>query len=185
MDNNENEEQPIKLVIMGMENAGKTTILDVLTQKINHPPNKPPSMNPTKSVERSTLLFFQKETKVWDFGGQESYRNEYLAHPEKYFQTISFFYYVVDIQDYYRLIQSVMYFQGVFNLIKKFSPEAKIIFLFHKMDPDYSPDERNLKGIFLEKVEPDLKLNNTPYTMFDTTIFDLNSIKTAFGLETL
>lgn len=184
MDNSENEEQPIKLVIMGMENAGKTTILDVLTQKINQPPNKPPSMNPTKGVERSTLLFFQKETKVWDFGGQESYRNEYLANPEKYFHTISFFYYVVDIQDYYRLIQSVMYFQGVFNLIKKFSPDAKIIFLFHKMDPDYSPDERNLKEKFLEKVEPTLKLNNTSYTMFDTTIFDLNSIKAAFGLET-
>ncbi|GAH49973.1 unnamed protein product, partial [marine sediment metagenome] len=61
--------------------------------------------------------------------------------------------------------------------------EAKIIFLFHKKDPDYVPDERNLKGKFLEKVEPDLKLENIPYTMYDTTIFDIKSIKTAFGQE--
>lgn len=183
MNNAENDELPIKLVIMGMENAGKTTIMDVLTGKINVTPNKPPSMNPTKGVERSTLLFFEKETKVWDFGGQESFRNEYLSNPKKYFYTISFFYYVVDIQDYYRLIHSVMYFKAIFNLIRKYSLEAKIIFLFHKMDPDYAPDERNLKGKFLEKVEPDLKLENIPYTMYDTTIFDIKSIKTAFGQE--
>ena len=183
MNNAENEEQPIKLVILGMENAGKTTILDVLKGKINETPNKPPNMNPTKGIERSTLLFFEKETKVWHFGGQISFRNEYLLNPEKYFHTISFFYYVVDIQDYYRLIPSVMYFKGVFNLIKKYSPYAKIIFLFHKMDPDYVPDERNLKGKFLEKIEPDLKLVNTQYTVYNTTIFDTTSIKTAFGQE--
>ncbi|MFX1365985.1 MAG: ADP-ribosylation factor-like protein [Promethearchaeota archaeon] len=183
MNNKENEEQPIKLVIIGMENAGKTTILDVLTGKINQEPNKPPSMNPTKGVDRSVVLFFEKETKVWDFGGQESFRNEYISNPKKYFYSISFFYYVVDIQDYYRLIQSVMYFKGIFNLIRKYSPEAKIIFLFHKMDPDYDPNERNLKEKFLEKVESDLKLENIPYTMYDTTIFDIKTIKTAFGQE--
>jgi len=183
MEYGENEEKPIKLVIVGMENAGKTTILDVLTGKIKETPNKPPSMNPTKGVERNTILFFQKETKVWDLGGQETYRNEYLSNPEKYFHTISFFYYVVDIQDYYRLVSSVMYFRGIFNLIKKYNPDAKVVFLFHKTDPDYTPDERNLKGKFLEKIEPDLKLSNTQYIMYDTTIFDIKSIKIAFGLE--
>jgi len=183
MDHVENEEQPIKLVIMGMENAGKTTILDVLTGKIRETPNKPPSMNPTKGVERSTILFFQKETKVWDLGGQETYRNEYLSNPEKYFHTISFFFYVVDIQDYYRLVPSVMYFKGIFNLIKKYSPDAKLIFLFHKTDPNYIPDDRNLKSKFLEKIEPGLKLANSLYIMYDTTIFDIKSIKIAFGLE--
>ena len=117
MNHAENEEKPIKLVIIGMENAGKTTILDILTGKINEISDKPPSMNPTIGVERSTILFFEKETKVWDFGGQETYRNEYLSNPEKYFHTISFFYYVVDIQDYYMLVSSVMYFRGIFNLI--------------------------------------------------------------------
>ena len=183
MEYGENEEKPIKLVIVGMENAGKTTILDVLTDKIKETPHKPPRMNPTKGVERSSILFFQKETKVWDLGGQETYRNEYLSNPDKYFHTISFFYYVVDIQDYYRLVSSVMYFRGIFNLIKKYSSDAKVIFLFHKTDPDFTLDERNLKGKFLEKIEPDLKLSKTQYITYDTTIFDLKSIKNAFGLE--
>ena len=178
-----NKENPIKLVIIGMENAGKTTILDVLTGKIKETPNKPPGMNPTKGVERSTILFFQKETKVWDLGGQELYRNEYLSNPEKYFHTISFFFYVVDIQDYYRLVPSVMYFKGVFNLIKRHSPDANLIFLFHKKDPTYISGSRDLKGKFLEKIEPVLKLVNTQYLMYDTTIFDIRSIKIAFGID--
>jgi hypothetical protein len=68
-------------------------------------------------------------------------------------------------------------------LIKKYSPDAKVIFLFHKTDPDYIPDERNLKSKFLEKIEPQLELTNTQYIMYDTTIFDIKSIKKAFGIE--
>jgi len=180
MDNTENEEKPIKIVIMGMENAGKTTILDMLTKETDDVPNKPPIMNPTKSVERNSLTLFQKKAVVWDFGGQETYRNEYLANPEKYFHTIKFFYYVIDIQDYYRLIPSVMYFTGVFNKIRKYSPDARIIFVFHKMDPGYDPNVKNLKVKFLDKVEPLLQEQFASYLMFNTTFFDLSSIKTAF-----
>ncbi|MFW9969991.1 MAG: ADP-ribosylation factor-like protein [Candidatus Odinarchaeota archaeon] len=180
MEYTENEKKPIKIVIMGMENAGKTTILNMLTQETNEIPNKPPIMNPTKGVERNPLTLFQKEVVVWDFGGQETYRNEYLTNPEKYFHTIKFFYYVVDIQDYYRLVPSVMYFTGVFNKIKKYSPEARIIFIFHKMDPGYDPHIKNLKVQFVDKVEPLLTEQFASYLMFDTTIFNLESIKTAF-----
>lgn len=180
MDNIENEEKPIKIVIMGMENAGKTTILDILTQETDEIPDKPPIMNPTKGIERNPVTLFQKKAVIWDFGGQETYRNEYLANPEKYFHTIKFFYYVIDIQDYYRLVPSVMYFTGVFNKIRKYSPDARIIFVFHKMDPGYDPNVKNLKVKFLDKVEPLLEEQFASYLMFDTTIFNLSSIKTAF-----
>jgi GTPase SAR1 family protein len=180
MEYSESEEEPIKIVIMGMENAGKTTILNILEQESDEVLVKPPIMNPTKGVKRNPLTLFQKKTVVWDFGGQETYRNDYLAHPDKYFHSIKFFYYVVDIQDYYRLIPSVMYFTGVFNKIKNYSPDAKIIFVFHKMDPGYDPNVKNLKLQFLDKVEPLLEEEFASYLMFDTTIFDLSSIRTAF-----
>jgi len=180
MEYKENEEGPIKIVVMGMENAGKTTILNILTQESHKVPTQPPLMNPTKGVERNSFTLFGKKTVIWDFGGQETYRNEYLANPEKYFHTIKFFYYVIDIQDYYRLIPSVMFFTGVFNKIKNYSPDAKIIFIFHKMDPGYDPNVKNLKVQFLDKVEPLLQEQFASYLMFDTTIFNLSSIKTAF-----
>ena len=184
MENANNGEEPIKAVVMGMENAGKSTILDLLTQETPDTPNTPPRMNPTKGVERSSINLFGRKTVVWDFGGQEIYRNDYLKNSEKYFRTVSLFFYVIDIQDYYRLISSVMYFKGVYNLIKKHSPDAKIVFLFHKMDPGYDTSERNSKVKFLEKVEPDLKSDFIRYIMYDTTIFDLHSIRNAFSQET-
>ncbi|MFX1390358.1 MAG: ADP-ribosylation factor-like protein [Promethearchaeota archaeon] len=174
-------EEPIKIIIMGMENAGKTTLINILTQENDETPDKPPFMNPTKGIERNSITLFQKKTMIWDFGGQETYRNEYLTNAEKYFHWISFFYYVIDVQDYYRLIPSVMYFDGILRKIQKFSPQARVILLFHKMDPGFDPNERNLKKKFLEKVEPLLQQEFTSYLMFDTTIFNLGSIRAAFS----
>ena len=88
------EQEPIKIVIMGMENAGKSTIVDVLTQNIETTPDSPPDMHPTKGVKRS----MQNNTMVWDFGGQELYRNEYLADPDSYLRSIAFTYFVVQFK---------------------------------------------------------------------------------------
>ncbi len=71
---------------------------------------------------------------VWDFGGQETYRTEILANPVSNYKMISYLYYVFDIQDYYRIMTSAMYFIGVFNLIIKYSPDAKIVFPFMKKE---------------------------------------------------
>ena len=173
------QEEPIKVVIMGMENAGKTTIIDVLTQKIKNPPHlHPPDMYPTKGVERRNLI--EKNTIIWDFGGQELYRNEYLTEAESLLQSISFVYYIADVQDYYRLYSSMMYFKVVFPKILKYSPDAEVIFLFHKMDPKFDPNTKNLKEKFLENVESFLEVYEKPLEIYETTIFDLNSIKTAF-----
>lgn len=167
----------IKVVIMGMENAGKTTIVDVLTQKIVDAPVSPPDMHPTKGVERKTL----NNAIVWDFGGQELYRNEYLADPDSYLRSIAFVYFVVDVQDIYRHYSSIMYFMAVFPTIEKNCPEAELVFLFNKMDPGYDPTIKNLKGKFLDSIEPYLqKRHSKPFVDYDTTILDLNSIKTAF-----
>lgn len=183
MNNKNNQERQRKIVIVGLENAGKTTIVDLLKQETTVTLRKPPDMSPTKGVERRSL--FEGKLMIWDLGGQEIYRNEYLANPESYFKMISFCYYVVDIQDYYRLFQSTMYFMGVLNLIKKYSPNARIVILFHKMDPDFNPDKKNLKEKFMEKIEPVLLESNILFETFETTIFDIVSIKTAFSLEKL
>jgi len=183
MDDVKNQEHQKKIVIIGLENAGKTTIVDLLKQETEVTLRKPPDMNPTKGVERRSL--FQEKIIVWDLGGQEIYRNEYLANPESYFNKISFCYYVVDIQDYYRLATSTMYFMGIFNLVKRYSPNARIVLLFHKMDPEFNPNSKNLKDKFLEKIKPFLEKRETSFKMYETTIFEINSIKTAFTQEIL
>ena len=179
MSNEMNQNELIKVVIMGLENAGKTTIVDVLKQKIRYDQLTPPDMHPTKNVERTTLS--EKNVVVWDFGGQEIYRNEYLTDPETYLRSISSAYYVVDVQDYYRLFLSVMFFMTVFPIIVKNSPDAEISILFHKTDPKFDPTKKNLKKIFLDKVESFIQGHKKSIGTHDTTIFEINSIKDAFS----
>jgi len=178
MSNEIKQDELIKVVIMGLENAGKSTIVDVLAQKIRYDQLTPPDMYPTKNVERTTLS--EKNVVVWDFGGQEIYRNEYLADPENYLRYISFAFYVIDVQDYYRLFNSVMFFNTVLPTIIKYSPDAEIGILFHKTDPKFDPNKKNLKKKFLEKIEPFIQGHKKSIEVYDTTIFEVNSIKTAF-----
>ena len=175
-----NESQKVvKVVIMGMENAGKTTIIDVLTEKIKETPITPPNMIPTRDVARTLLE--QKNIVIWDFGGQELFRNTYISNPESYLRSISLVYYVVDVQDYYRHQSSIMYFIAVFKKILRYSPDAELCFLFHKMDPNFDQKQKDLKVKFLETVEPFLQENLKNFAKYDTSIFNLNSIKNAFN----
>lgn len=173
------QQQQKKIIIMGMENAGKTSIVNQLKEKLENPPNEPPYIKATMGLKISTLF----NIAIWDFGGQEIYRNEYLNNPDRYFRTIDSFYYVVDVQDNTRLISSTMYFMGVFQRILKYKSDININFLFHKMDPDFDPNEKKLKEKFLEKIQPYVIAHKTSYTTYNTTIFDSNSIKIAFSQE--
>lgn len=166
-----------------MENAGKTTIVDFLTKETYIIPRSLPMTQPTKGVERSTLQFQDKIVSVWDFGGQELYRNEYMAQPELYFSEVSVVYYVVDVQDRGRSISSQMYFTGMIQLLRKFSPKVKIVFLFHKSDPKYDTSILHIKDQFLTYIDIKLKKLKLAYEAHETSIFMPESILTAFKIE--
>ncbi len=57
MDDVKDQDHPQKIIIIGMENAGKTTIVNLLSQKDNISPSNPPNMIPTKGVKK--VFFFR------------------------------------------------------------------------------------------------------------------------------
>jgi small GTP-binding protein len=130
-----------KIVLLGIENAGKTSIIKTLTHEFD----EIAKLKPTVSVQRTFMEVLGKQLSIWDFGGQESYRDKYLTQPERYFDAISHVFYVLDIQDPTMLGSNIMYFQGVFRRLKKFSPKAKFVLLFHKLDPDLKVPQNALQ----------------------------------------
>ena len=90
-------QQILKIGIVGLENAGKTTMIQTLRQnfKIALPLSRPP----TKSVERTPVSIFGQETTIWDYGGQEVYRKICLENPERYLSELRYLFFVVDLQD--------------------------------------------------------------------------------------
>ena len=144
-----------KIVFVGMENAGKTSIINHFTRHIlDSSPIKP-----TNKVERIPLAFLGKEIIIWDFGGQEKYREKYLESPTKFFDAISFLFFVVDVQDSENLDLSIAYFDKIYEQLERYSPEAKISILFHKNDPEAQKviAKSAIETQFLETITPAFK----------------------------
>ena len=63
-----------KILLLGLDNGGKSSILAALQNKFS----SIQSLKPTKGVKREKLDFFGFPVFSWDLGGQNTYRKDYL-----------------------------------------------------------------------------------------------------------
>jgi len=168
-----------KVAVLGLSNAGKTSIILSLLKQFDSIAN----IKPTHGVKRETLIFLGKTLHFWDFGGQDLYRDRYLNQPEIYFNEISFVFYVIDIQDEFLLDVNISYFKILLKHVREFSPNAKWIIIYHKADPDFNIFTKvvNVKQEFEKAIIPLLSKENIEYTSYNTTIFDPHTIIKAFS----
>ena len=135
-------EQEKKIAIVGLSNAGKTSIIQSLLQEfeiLGH-------LKPTMGVEHQQISLFGLNLIFWDFGGQESYRKRYLTSIDRYFSEIYLLYFVVDIQDAENLDESIKYFEEIINAIKSQNVQIRVNILFHKWDPVViDPEEKRIR----------------------------------------
>ena len=86
-----------KMLLLGLDNSGKSSILLVLTRKknlLNFLSLAPTPMTNTLNYEDKDKIF-----NLWDFGGQETYRKSYLTNLDRYLNKIDKLFYVIDVQD--------------------------------------------------------------------------------------
>ena len=69
----------IKIIISGLDNAGKTSILTAFDKKYDFE-KEVLELEPTKRIEYQRTQFLKNSIIFWDMGGQERYRNEYLSN---------------------------------------------------------------------------------------------------------
>jgi ADP-ribosylation factor-like protein 3 len=82
-----------KILILGLDNAGKTTLLKLLSQE------NPNETSTTKGFNVKTIVKDSKKLNVWDIGGQKEIRQYW----ENYYDNVDGLIYVVDSSDDYRL----------------------------------------------------------------------------------
>ncbi|MHA1301921.1 MAG: ADP-ribosylation factor-like protein [Candidatus Helarchaeota archaeon] len=171
-----------KIILIGLDNAGKTTILTTMKKEQG---SHAYDLKPTKGVNieelRTAEAFSTDELSIiiWDFGGQERYRKDYLRESEKYFSEIDSAIYVIDIQDKKRFDESIEYLKSILELIKKYNEGKKVDFMIflHKLDPhlvneeEYQNRSKNLKELVKKSFEHydfGLKIFETSiYTVFE------------------
>ncbi len=130
-----------KIVLLGIANGGKTSLLRTLKREFK----SLATLKPTKGIERTSLNFFSKKIIVWDFGGQEKYRENYKKKAKNYFVGIEELFYVIDFQDQDSFTDSINYFQEIKGELQEYSPNAGINIIINKFDPGFEEDEENNK----------------------------------------
>lgn len=167
----------IKILIMGLDNSGKTSIIYTLEQNFANFY----SLKPTVSFTvREDFKILGLPIKLWDLGGQKQYRDEYLSKKGFIFGETNLIYFVIDVQDPKRYSEAIEYLQSTIEFLEKIGLPPVLIVMFHKVDPEIKDKKKIRDNIqILENL-----LSNLPSELdvsyYETTIFDRENLSRAF-----
>ena len=160
-----------KIIVLGLDNAGKTSLLSRFGGTLGI--DELASLEPTRGVIRREIDTKDMRFFIWDFGGQEDHRIQYIQDPEHYFIGIDLIIYVIDIKDDKRYNESISYLEKILNLVKKMGQNRYILIFIHKCDPEIKNTKETISNIdFLKKsIEPLLIEKDFEYEIFLTSIY--------------
>ncbi len=166
-----------KILILGLEEAGKTSIYEVIFEGKQWWEVK--NLYPTRGIQRHPQ---GSRLYIWDLGGQRAYLKDYHKNAEEIFPSTTALIYVVDGADPESFKRSREEFEWALEMMKKFSPNAFIHCLIHKMDKFSNPIEtfQGIKEHFQKNLKTKDEVNFIPTSIMDDSIY--SAIKDLFKL---
>jgi small GTP-binding protein len=167
-----------KIILAGLDNAGKTSLLNVISGKYS----EVFQLLPTKGAVRNAMEVFGFPLHLWDFGGQSIYHDNYFKRPEYYFAGTDLVIYCVDIQDTPRLAESISYYEQIVTALDAIDAlKVPILIVFTKHDPDLDPEVlEDVRNEIIDRCYDLSGLHDLGFT--STTIYDQTSIESVFSL---
>ena len=170
-----------KLLMIGLDNGGKTSILAVLEDKFSIIKD----LMPTRGVQREKLDFFGYPIISWDLGGQVQYREKmYFTKPEIYFGEVDLILYVIDSQDVDRFSESANYFKQVLKVLDELKEYPPIVIVLNKSDQDirrtlqWQKNIDSVKSKFNAVID---EFDKFKLDYYDTSIFQRPTIMQMFS----
>lgn len=164
----------IKIIISGLDNAGKTSILTAFDKRYNFE-QEIEELRPTKKIEYHTTQFLNKYIAFWDMGGQEQYRKLYIANLDFYFANTDLLLYIIDIQDRFKFDLTLEYLNVILEYFEKNNMNVPLIVAFHKFDPQLKDNEELIENIDV-LMEDIIKIEQLKKVFLATSIYDIFSI---------
>jgi len=165
---NKTEEIPTKILIVGLDNSGKTSIVYSLKGIKNITTFS--AIRPTRGEDPSNIEVLNSKYVIWDLGGQEAYREAYLLKISEYLENTSKIIFVIDIQDTNRYDEALDYMKQFVNSMKESMDFS--IFL-HKYDPGLEYNDKLNEEVISELIRK-LKTfipSKFFYSIFKTSIY--------------
>jgi GTPase SAR1 family protein len=170
-----------KILMIGLDNGGKTSILAVLQDKFSIIK----SLLPTRGVKREKLDFFGYPILSWDLGGQVQYREKlYFNRPELFFTEADLVLYVIDTQDSDRFAEAANYFRQVLKVLKDLNEFPPILVVLSKSDQDIRTSlewQNNVSAIKNKFNNIVSEHENTTINYSDTTIYQKETVLQMFS----
>lgn len=171
-----------KILMIGLDAAGKTSILAVIQDKFSIIK----SLLPTRGVKREKLDFFGYPVISWDLGGQVQYREKlYFNRPELFFTEADIMLYVVDSQDPDRIPEAANYFREVLKVLKDLHEKPEVLIVLSKSDQDirkslqWQQNVTNIKNKFNSIAD---EYEDIMVDYCDTTVFQRETIMQMFSI---
>ncbi|MFX1455164.1 MAG: ADP-ribosylation factor-like protein [Promethearchaeota archaeon] len=168
-------ESLLKVIISGLDNAGKTSILTALDKKYDFQKDIV-QLKPTIRVEYHKMNFLRNNTIFWDMGGQDSYREIYINYQDVYFDATDLLIYVIDIQDTERFENSLEYLDAILTFFTESDMDVPLIITFHKYDPDLRGNSEIMQHIDELRKKILEKYSSFKILFQQTSIYDIISI---------
>jgi small GTP-binding protein len=168
-------ESLLKVIISGLDNAGKTSILTALDKKYDFQKDIV-QLKPTIRVEYHKMNFLRNNTIFWDMGGQDAYREIYINYQDVYFDATDLLIYVIDIQDTERFENSLEYLDAILTFFTENDMDVPLIITFHKYDPDLRGDTEIMQNIDELRKKLLDKYSSFKILFQQTSIYDIISI---------
>ncbi|NVM55230.1 MAG: GTP-binding protein [Candidatus Helarchaeota archaeon] len=161
-----------KLLLIGLDNAGKTSLLLSLqknTNLLSYYSLKPTQgLNIVNFPDRDTLF------NIWDFGGQEQFRKDYLQHLDEYLTEVDKLIFVIDVQDTERYEIALQYLVRIIESLKRIESNIDLSIFLHKFDPGLEKlphfTDKNIALNIVNKIKK-IVPPNFHYKMFKTSIY--------------
>jgi GTPase SAR1 family protein len=156
----------IKISLVGLGGCGKTSLYSVAFAEKR--PEDTKKLSPTILYETRRHPFLGLQVGIFDFGGQEQYRKEYMEKPE-IFKGTDILICIVDLHDPDSFNQAKEYFEGLLDIHRKNNEKPRVLLFLHKYDTEDYPKElldtnvKNSKEIFSDMFKDydfDLKLTS-------------------------
>lgn len=180
MATNSKKLEDIKLVIAGLDNAGKTSALIALRKKYNFI-EKVKNLKPTIKIEYNSFDFMNHWTiNMWDMGGQAKYRKIYINNPI-YFTETNYIYYLIDIQDEIKIEESIHYLHELLDIYRSMDYANEIIICFNKYDPKFRDKEEYADRVEMIKKLILIQNKDMKFHFFKTSIYDISSLSKAIS----
>jgi small GTP-binding protein len=163
-----------KILMLGLDNAGKTSITLTFKKKKNLLSYL--SLKPTKKINIETFSTESGNISIFDYGGQRKFRDYYLEDFSKHLAGVEKIIYVIDVQAIDRYEEALNYLSKIMDEVKKEPEPVDTAIFLHKYDP-YITEMEGFEDIdtiinnqLISKIE-EIIPPEIEYNFFKTCIF--------------